>query len=161
MSGHRGSPGQWRRGWEACVEGWDCEHQGHGVFAVSLQRSNKRRGWVNGEFRAGRRERLEFWQIRVDSFCSLAAALWYRKRHLVCGQRTADKDKGWWEGGNKRLAERRRHCLCLKAVGCQLDSVRALPFSQDTFLPQLSLRSEPCLTQQGRRTAPKVLIIGI
>lgn len=74
--------------------GWDCQHQGHGVFAVSLRRSNKRRGWVNPELRAGRRERCEFLQIRVYSLWSLAAALCYRKRHLVRGQRAANKDKG-------------------------------------------------------------------
>lgn len=27
FSGGRGSPGQWWRGLEACVMGWDCEYQ--------------------------------------------------------------------------------------------------------------------------------------
>lgn len=43
--------------------------------------------------------------------------------------------------------------MCLKAVGCQLGSVRALPFSQDTFLPAL-----PAVLKQR---AAKVLISGI
>lgn len=52
-----------------------------------------------------------------------------QKRHLVCGQRIADKKQ------NKRHTKPRRHCFRLNAVGCQLGSVRALPFSENTSLP--------------------------
>lgn len=86
-------------------------------------------------------------QIRVYSEPGSNPLL--EKMRLVCGQRTADKEKG----GKRDFAERRRHCLCLKAVGCQLGSVRALPFSQDTFLPAL-----PAVLKQR---AAKVLISGI
>lgn len=86
-------------------------------------------------------------QIRVYSEPGSNPLL--EKMRLVCGQRTADKEKG----GKRDFAERRRHCLCFKAVGCQLGSVRALPFSQDTFLPAL-----PAVLKQR---AAKVLISGI
>lgn len=96
-------------------------------------------------------------QIRVYLLWSRAAALCYRKGTWFAAKELLTKRRG----GKKRVAETRRHCFCLKAVGCQLGSVRALPFSQDTFLPQLSLRCEPCLTKQGRRMAAKVLITGV
>lgn len=45
--------------------------KGQGILAVSLQIRNKRRGWVNREFRAARRERFEF--FKSEFTCSGAS----------------------------------------------------------------------------------------
>lgn len=83
---------------------------------------------------------------------SLAAALCYKKGTWFVAKESLTKRR------KRRLTKMRRHCVCLRAVGCQLGSVRAFPFSQNTFLPQFPLCCEPWLSKQGRLMEVKVLI---
>lgn len=108
--------------------------------------------WKFCSQKSRKRERFEF--CKSEFTCSWASQQ-FSSTKKVLGLWPKNR---WQKEEKKRLAKTRRHYFCLKAVGCQFDSVRALPFSQNTFLPLFSLCCEPCFSKQCRLMKVKILI---
>lgn len=94
-------------------------------------------------------------QVRVYLLLSLAAVLQYKKGAWFVAKKLLTK-----RNKKKKTCKNTAALFLFKSSGLsvQFDSVRALPFSQNTFLLPFSLCCEPCFSKQCRLMKVKVLI---